>query len=227
MAYDPQDRSCPRSGLARTRANLASMDPAFVWQQSSPPPPPRGWISLDDAAALTGVPVSTIRNWARKQRVTSRLRDGGRVVLRSEVLARASELGRLTRRPETEPTSPPEPPPEPEPAAGMPPPPPIPEGSMLVPIDEWRRILGQLGNLHEAGQQLAEARERAAKAETEATFLKERLKEMRSRLEEAQPEPASPPPADPEPTPLPEATEHEDPVWVYLVRRWARRRTRR
>jgi hypothetical protein len=62
----------------------------------------------------------------------------------------------------------------------------VPEGSILVPIDAWDRLLGQLGNLHEAGQQLADARERAAKAETEAEFLKERLREMRARAEKAE-----------------------------------------
>ena len=55
-----------------------------------------------------------------------------------------------------------------------------PPGTMLVPIEAWDKMLHQLGNLHEAGQQLAEARERAARAETEATFLRERLAEMRA-----------------------------------------------
>lgn len=55
---------------------------------------------------------------------------------------------------------------------------------MLVPLDAWNKMVMQLGNLHEAGQQLAEARERAAKAETEARFLKERLAELRARAEE-------------------------------------------
>ena len=54
-----------------------------------------------------------------------------------------------------------------------------PPDTMIVPLDAWNTMLNQLGNLHEAGQQLAEARERAAKAETEATFLRERLAEMR------------------------------------------------
>jgi hypothetical protein len=54
---------------------------------------------------------------------------------------------------------------------------------VLVPLDQWTRVLNQLGNLHEAGQQIADARERAAKAETEAAFLRERLKEMRAELE--------------------------------------------
>jgi hypothetical protein len=65
-------------------------------------------------------------------------------------------------------------------------PPVVPEGSILVPIDAWDSLLGQLGNLHEAGQQLADARERAAKAETEAEFLKERVREMRKRAEQAE-----------------------------------------
>ena len=50
----------------------------------------------------------------------------------------------------------------------------IPEGTMLVPVDAWNRVLDQLGNLHEAGQDLAEARERAARAETTAEFQVER-----------------------------------------------------
>jgi hypothetical protein len=58
----------------------------------------------------------------------------------------------------------------------------VPDGTMLVPLDAWNRMLNQLGNLHEAGQQLAEARERAAKAETESRFLKERLAELRDEL---------------------------------------------
>ncbi len=49
-----------------------------------------------------------------------------------------------------------------------------PEGTMLVPVDAWNRVLDQLGNLHEAGQALAEARERAGRAETAAEFHAER-----------------------------------------------------
>jgi hypothetical protein len=69
-----------------------------------------------------------------------------------------------------------------------------PEGAILVPLDQWTRILNQLGNLHEAGQALADARERAAKAETESTFLRERLKEMRARLDEVERAASEPPP---------------------------------
>ena len=56
--------------------------------------------------------------------------------------------------------------------------------AMLVPRDAWDRLMDQLGNLHDAGVQLAEARERAVKAETEATFLRERLGEMRGERDE-------------------------------------------
>ena len=88
----------------------------------------------------------------------------------------------------------------------------IPEGTMLVPLDAWNKMLNQLGNLHEAGQQLADARERAARAETEVQFLRERLAELRERsgTEAA---------ADPSP---PEDV--MDPLWVDLYRRWKRRR---
>ena len=41
----------------------------------------------------------------------------------------------------------------------------------------------QLGNLHEANQLMAESRERAAKAEAEAEFLREKLKNTREELE--------------------------------------------
>ena len=56
------------------------------------------------------------------------------------------------------------------------------EESLLVPLDAWNTVLNQLGNLHEASQQMAEARERAAKAEAEAEFLKEKLKNTREQL---------------------------------------------
>lgn len=57
--------------------------------------------------------------------------------------------------------------------------------SVLVPLDQWTSLLNQLGSLHQAGQQMADARERAAKAETEALFLKERLRELREELARA------------------------------------------
>lgn len=87
--------------------------------------------------------------------------------------------------------------------------------AVLVPIDEWARILSQLGNLHQAGRELAEARERAAKAETESSFLKERLREMRGRVEDLE---AQTPDPEPEPTP---------PFGEWFLRRLLDRRERR
>ena len=78
---------------------------------------------------------------------------------------------------------------------------------MLVPIDAWTRILEQVGNLHEAGQELADAKERAAKAETENLFLRDQLRELRAERgtrrrpaaparAEAAPEPEAPAPSE-------------------------------
>lgn len=63
------------------------------------------------------------------------------------------------------------------------------EETLIVPVSAWNRMLDQLGNLHEAGRELAEARERAARAETEAAFLRERLAEMRARASSGPPAP--------------------------------------
>lgn len=62
-----------------------------------------------------------------------------------------------------------------------------PPGTMIVPISAWEKMLIQLGNLHEAGREIAEAKERAARAETEVSFLRERLAELRK--EPAEPSP--------------------------------------
>ena len=58
--------------------------------------------------------------------------------------------------------------------------------NLLVPIQAWENVLKQLGNLHEANQLMAESRERAAKAEAEAEFLREKLKNTRDELETSQ-----------------------------------------
>ncbi len=170
-----------------------SDDPAFVWDTSTVarPMPARsrlepesgsgGWVTVERAAAVAGLPVEQVGSWARQEQIASRLElaDSGytRWVRLEEVLARAPQ-----------PSEQPPPPPVPR-RADLP----VPEGSMLVPIDAWNKMLQQLGNLHEAGQQLAEARERAAKAETEAAFLRERLAELRTRPTEVEstPEPAA------------------------------------
>lgn len=238
------------------------------------------WVDLREAEELTGIPASTIRNWARKHRIDSRFEmdESGdrRYVEITEVVAWADHLGRQHKplreravpvlEPQdsgeiavaTEPRDTPAPSPAPDgrspgerPAApdttgtagapagaGVPTrseqpaapdagsagesqsaahQPDIPEGTMLVPLDAWNKMLNQLGNLHEAGQQLAEARERAAKAETEVQFLRERLAEMRNRTE-----PDGAAPAAAESAVVEE--EQIEPLWVDLYRRWKRRR---
>ena len=55
--------------------------------------------------------------------------------------------------------------------------------NIIVPIQACENVLKQLGNLHEANQLMAESRERAAKAEAEAEFLREKLKNTRDELE--------------------------------------------
>ncbi len=155
------------------------------------------WWTLREAADATGVPVATLRRWYRRGRISGRLTEtpaGSRVHVRAgDVLARAgqSQPGETRDRARTGAPAPrsttPEPAQAPHPSGPAPPPGPLssspepaPSDGVLVPRDTWQRILSQLGNLHEAGQQLAEARERAARAETEATFLRERLAELRA-----------------------------------------------
>lgn len=228
-------------------------DPAFVWQQQdrvarpmqsvSGETPDRAerpasvarWVTLHEAEELTGVPASTVRNWARKERIPTRFElttEGQvRMVGLDEVVARARHLGRLRPKPAggPDPTPPQRPPASSGPAQEAP------EGSVLVPVDAWNRMINQLGNLHEAGQQLAQARERAARAETEASFLRERLSELRRQSEQPsesgpgpvtpQPEPSASMP-EPEPQPVSQTPEIE-PAWLYLYRRWENRNRRR
>lgn len=228
--------------------DMADSDSAFLWEtealRSSKPTPgpserPYGrvdrddpdWLTLREATELTGIPISTLRKWARRHNVPTYLEETPvgplRMISLGGIHQRADGLGRtisdkalahveMQQSTEAEPSTPtPAPSPDPEPipettktqaeADGEPD---IPEGTMLVPLDAWNKILMQLGNLHEAGQQLAEARERAAKAETETTFLRERLTEMRGELVEAK-SLAPRPPIVVEPVSEPEADEPE------------------
>ncbi len=88
-------------------------------------------------------------------------------------------------------------------------------GQMLVPIDAWTRILEQVGHVHEAGQQLADARERAARAETENEFLKEQLRDLKGTPRSARRPAASGPSASSAANPVPAA----DPISRARVRR--------
>lgn len=143
------------------------------------------WLTIREASEATGVPSSTIRKWARHDNIPSLLEETSdgylRVVSMRGMERWASEIGRdIDLRDDSSPN-------EVDIASDLEnrrdEPEKAPEGSMIVPLDAWNRMLNQLGNLHEAGQQLAEARERAARAETEARFLKERLADLRHELD--------------------------------------------
>lgn len=172
---------------------------------------PGQWMTLRAASRSTGIPVETLRKWARRGTIPTFLEPTNlgtniRLVDLDGVQQRAAELGRSLN---------------PEPASAMEAeqrpvvPAPTPPDTMIVPVDAWNKMLTQLGNLHEAGQQLAAARERAAKAETEAEFLRERLSEIRQDSSAlGTPEPLA---AAPEPTV--EVAPPPEKVWHYLVRR--------
>jgi hypothetical protein len=179
----------------------------------------RHWVTLKDAEQATGIPTNTLRKWVRKAAIPSYLEADGELALRmvdlDAVIARAEELGRDIVPQEPESTAEP----LPETTAAEP----LPAETMIVPIDAWNKMLNQLGNLHEAGQQLAEARERAAKAETESKFLRAQLAEGRvqnqesglqnqeSRVQNQEPE------SEPEPTTT---------YWRYLTSGWRDRKKR-
>lgn len=165
-------------------------DPAFTWDRRPPPsqgrpkttrqgapasddaPPVGGRITLKEAEHRFGVSVGTLRSWARDGSVDALKADGPNG--RQWMITAESVAHRIAHRAGT-------PPPAPRVGATGP----TPDGTaMLVPRDAWDRLMDQLGNIHEAGLMLAEARERAARAETEAEFLRERLGEMRSERDE-------------------------------------------
>ena len=188
----------PKPGSDHRRVGTAPTRP--VPHTAEPLAAEIDWTTLREAHDRTSIPISTIRKWAKRGKIRARLvrvEDRElRLVAYQDVRERARALERaitpiieaeeetvvdlrdpaeikVAGRPAEEQQLPVE-------AR------PIPEGSILVPQDAWDRLLGQLGNIHEAGQQLADARERAAKAETEAEFLKERVREMRKRAEDAE-----------------------------------------
>jgi len=212
----------------------------------------RHWVTLRGAEEATGIPTNTLRKWVRKADLPSYLEADGDLALRmvdlDAVLARAKELGRTVapQKPaedadETPAEDGPDTVEEPiqdetvsrEEAPAEPQAPESPPGTMIVPIDAWNKMLNQLGNLHEAGQQLATARERAAKAETEAMFLRERLAEMRTEAADDRRRTTDDgfDTAEEDPAPATESTE-SDPIettkyWRYLTTGWRDRKRRR
>ena len=229
-------------------------NPAFIWDRPlvrTPEPPPRpsaptgpaepsgsateapagAWVTLRQAHDRTGIPLDRLRVWARKGRVPSRMVDGPdgnrvRLVALDEVRAHAARLGATGARTVVDVRD--------HDAPGVSA---VPEGSLLVPLEAWDKMLTQLGHLHEAGQQLAEARERAAKAETEAAFLRERLAELRTKTaapgqdESTGPEVVEAPrpgeqPARHMPAWGPVESRRPEPRWKALHRTWQSLRRR-
>jgi hypothetical protein len=200
---------------------MVNRDPAFLWEtealRTSVTQAPSAsrfasgdWVTLRVASEATGVALSTLRNWARKGRVPTALEEAAegthRMVSLEGVRARARQLGHPVVEPGATTTAvvPPSAPAADGEEVATPP-----LGTMLVPIDAWDKMLLQLGNLHQAGQQLAEARERAARAETEAAFLRERLAELRPT-----PTPVQEDAALPEETPIIPDPEPAQPVKI-------------
>jgi hypothetical protein len=210
----------------------------------------RNWVTLKEAEAATGIPTNTLRKWVRRSDLPSYLEADGDLALRmvdlDAVVTRARELGREIVPQSTEIIEPDQHVPlsgetdesstqgespgsergaaevrNESPEDSTPPPP----GTMIVPIDAWNKMLNQLGNLHEAGQQLAEARERAGKAETESKFLRAQLAE--SRVQPAEIEEPEPRPVFEEPLPGPEPeSEETTSYWRYLTTGWRDRKRR-
>lgn len=173
------------------------------------------WATLREAEEATGIPIGTLRKWARRDAIASFLEDDGELVLRfvslPDVRRRAVELGRdLDENAHTE---------EPDDAAGGSPATPTSPGTMIVPVDAWNKMITQLGNLHEAGRELAEARERAAKAETEARFLRERLAELREQEPSTEPTAPEAPEASQPAEEVVEAKRPTEARWRALYRR--------
>jgi len=201
-------------------------DPAFSWDQrpatpspkpaSGRPPAPEepgpspavgGRITLREAEHRFGVSVGALRTWARDGAVDAVKAAGPNG--RQWMITAESVAHRLAHR-----------------AGGPPPAPrdgttgPTADGTaMLVPRDAWDRLMDQLGNIHEAGLLLAEARERAAKAETEAGFLRERLAEIRTERDDLKKAAGHRPHADRTAPPAP-AAPHRRPTGWEMVKRW-------
>ena len=159
-------------------------DPALIWETrpspaSRPARPARpaapavpvhadvhDRVTLSEAQMRFGVSPGTLGRWARSGLLDAVKEEGRWMVTPASVAARLSQHrgGR----------------PAPAASGRRDAPGPTADGTaMLVPRHAWDKVMDQLGNLHQAGQMLAEARERAARAETEAAFLRERLTEMR------------------------------------------------
>lgn len=132
------------------------------------------WVPLAEAAERAGVNPSTLRNWARNGKVESRTANGSggprRLVRLEEVVARAS--GDSAPGPVRG-------------GGGDPSTDGAKKRSKSIEEDLGAQLVPVMKALPDMIRELAEARERAGRAEAKVEFLSDQLAELRSRREES------------------------------------------
>lgn len=148
-----------------------------------------GTVTLRDAHAATGASVSAMRKAIRAGRLPSLVADGPngpeRRVRVADVVAAMPAATAGARAPIAPPAPPrdvvdaelvEEAPPAPATLAA---PATVPaEGTLAVPLEEWRRVLDTVATLHAAGVELGEARARIAHLERELAGRDRQLEAM-------------------------------------------------
>lgn len=136
---------------------------------------PEELIPLRAAAELAGVSVGALRKRYQAGDLERHYADDGRVLLETEAVRRLYGIAGASQTTAT-------------PAAAPAPEAETPPGSVLVPLAAWEKTLEQLGNLHQAGQELAAARELVGRLEEREHFAQERrrLAEERTAALEAE-----------------------------------------
>lgn len=132
--------------------------------------PGKELIPLRDAAELAGVSVGALRKRYQAGDLERHYADDGRVLLETEAVRRLYGIAGASQTTAT-------PVPAPAPEAETPP------GSVLVPLAAWEKTLEQLGNLHQAGQELAAARELVGRLEEREAFARERRRAAEERAD--------------------------------------------
>lgn len=137
------------------------------------------WVTLREAQAEAGVSLSALRKWYRSGVIRSQDKEGvhgpHKLVAIDDVHRRINAYREATS-------------PSVVPLVVVPPPSSNDgngdnHGQMLVPREAWQQVMDQLGHIHQAGRELAEAREEKAKAEVTVDFLRPQLEDLRSALE--------------------------------------------
>jgi DNA-binding transcriptional MerR regulator len=123
------------------------------------------WVELDEAAALAGVPPSTLRRWYRNGRIESMVggAEGTRrlVALDDVLLARAAQVAASGRNGDAA------------------------SDDLDLLLDPWQRaVVGLCGLAHERGQAAARERRRAETAEAEVAALRAQMSDLESWIEE-------------------------------------------